>query len=307
MLWFAESIQVNKYRIAFYFTRIFHTQMIRICEHGHYFFLNFIWLIGQINTVSERFTHFCLTINTWQTQAGLIGRKYDFRLCQCLTIHTVKFVNDFFTLLDHRHLILASRNSRGTECSDICCLADRITEETYRNAGFKLFLLNLRFYSWISLNSGYCNQIHIIKRQFRQFRNHGLDKNGCFLRIDTACQIIQRYLNNVLTNFLRMLRIISQCLSICYHNINFIIQSGILQTNSFFQWSHIMSDMKAACRAITCQNNFTHFCYSFTYLVLYDTKALSSTEGTFFILLHMVNKHFTNSVCFFFLPVYVIV
>ena len=49
----AECIQINEYRIAFYLSRIFHAQVVRICEHGHYFLLNNIFFIRKIDTVSK--------------------------------------------------------------------------------------------------------------------------------------------------------------------------------------------------------------------------------------------------------------
>ena len=45
---FAESIQINKYRIAINISRILNTKMIRIREHGHNLLLNLICLIGKI-------------------------------------------------------------------------------------------------------------------------------------------------------------------------------------------------------------------------------------------------------------------
>ena len=54
----AECIQINKYRVAINISRILNTKMIRIREHGHNLLLNLICLIGKINAVSKRFTHF---------------------------------------------------------------------------------------------------------------------------------------------------------------------------------------------------------------------------------------------------------
>ena len=229
VFWFAESIQVNKYRVAINISRILNTKMIRIREHGHNLLLNLICLIGKINAVSKRFTHFCLTVNTWQTQARLVGRKYDLWLCKRLTIYCVKLVYDLFALLQHRKLILANRNCCCAESRDICCLADRIAEESNRNAGFEITHLDLRFHSRVTLNTGHCNQIHIIEGKLCKLRNHGLDENCGFLRINPASQIIKCYLDNILTNLLRVLCVISKRLGIRDHNINLVIISGILK------------------------------------------------------------------------------
>ena len=141
---------------------------------------------------------------------------------------------NLLTLLKHWELILTYRHCCCTKCGNICRLTDRIAEETNRNAGLEISHLNLSFYSWIPLYTGYRNQIHIIKSQLCQFRNHGLDKDRGFLRINSTCQIVKRHVHNILAHLLRMLRIISQRLCVCDHNINFIIISGILEFYSFF-------------------------------------------------------------------------
>ena len=132
-------------------------------------------------------------------------------------------MNNFLTLLKHRKLIFTYRYMRCTKSCDICGLADRITEESNRNAGFKITLFNFRFNCRIALHTCYSNQIHIIKSQLCQLRNHGLNKNIGFFRVKSTCQIIQCNLQNILANFLRMFCIICKCLCICDHNINLVI------------------------------------------------------------------------------------
>ena len=87
-------------------------------------------------------------------------------------------MHDLTALLDHRHLVLASRNSGGLECGDIGRLADRVGKETYWNACFKVTHLDLRFNGWVSLKTGNGNQIHIVETELGQLRNHGLDEDG---------------------------------------------------------------------------------------------------------------------------------
>ena len=132
-------------------------------------------------------------------------------------------MNDLLALLKHWKLILTYRYMGCTESCDICCLTDRIAEETNRNAGLKITLLDLRFNSRITLYTRYCYQIHIIESKLCKLRHHGLDKNIGFLRIKSACQIVQCNLKDVLTNLLRMFCIIGKCLCICDHNINLVI------------------------------------------------------------------------------------
>ena len=63
----AEGIQIDKYRISLYTTRILNTKMVRICKHGHDLFLYNIFFIRQIDAVSERFTHLSLSVNSRKT------------------------------------------------------------------------------------------------------------------------------------------------------------------------------------------------------------------------------------------------
>ena len=111
------------------------------------------------DAVSERFAHFGFSINTWKTETSFIGRKDDLRFCKSLTVYSIEFVNDLFTLLEHWKLIFSNRNSSSTECSDICSLADRIAEESNRNACFEITHLDLRFNCRVTLYTCYSNKV----------------------------------------------------------------------------------------------------------------------------------------------------
>ena len=118
-------------------------------------------------------------------------------------------MHDLTTLLDHRHLVLTNRNSGSLECSDVGCLADRIAEEAHRNACLEVTHLDLRLYGWVSLKAGNRNQIHVIKAELGQLRNHGLDEDGRLLRVKAAGKVIQRNLNDVVAYLLRMFCVVS--------------------------------------------------------------------------------------------------
>ena len=42
----AESLQVDKHRIALHLSRILNTQMVRVCEHAHDFLLHILLCVG---------------------------------------------------------------------------------------------------------------------------------------------------------------------------------------------------------------------------------------------------------------------
>ena len=231
----AECIEISKYGISLDLARVGDLDVIRVGVHAHDFFLDLIRLLGQVNAVSERFTHLRFSVDTRQTSAGIILRQHNLRLHKCLAINRIEFVDDLLCLLDHRHLILSNRNGRCLECSDVGCLADRVGEESNRDARLKVSHLDLRFYGWVSLQSGNRNEIHIIKRKLAQFRNLRLDKDGALFRIKSAGKVIQCYLQNVLAHLLRVVRIVGQRLCICNHDVNFIEFTGVLQLHAAAQ------------------------------------------------------------------------
>ena len=223
-----ECVQIDEYRVAFHFSGILHTDVVRISEHGHDLGSDIFRFVGQVDAVAKGFAHFCLTVDTRQTQAGLVAWQDDLWLSQGLAVYAVELVYDFFTLFDHRHLVFTYRYTCGTESGDVSGLADRITEESNRDAGFEVSHLDLSFYSRVTLYTGYGNQIHIVESQLSQFRDHGLNENRGFLRVQTTGKIIECYLHDVLTNFLRVFCVIGQCLRIGDHNIDFVIVAGVL-------------------------------------------------------------------------------
>ena len=115
---------------------------------------------------------------------------------------------NLLALLEHWKLIFANRNSSSAECSDICSLADWIAEESNRDACLKITHLDFRFNCRITLYTCHSNKVHIIESKLCKLRNHGLDKDSGFLRINAACKIIQGDLKDVLANFLRVFSVI---------------------------------------------------------------------------------------------------
>ena len=241
-----EGFQIDEYRVAVYLSRILHAEMIRVGEHGHDFLLYVLCFIGKIDAVSERLAHFCFAVDTGQTQAGLVGRKDDLRIGQGLAVYGVELVNDLLTLLQHGQLVFAYRYMGSTESRDICSLADGIAEEADRNAGFEITHQDLCLYGRVSLYAGYRYQIHVIEGQLGELGDHGLDKDRGFIRINAAGQIIQSDLNDILTDFLRMLCVVGERLGVCNHNVDLIVLAGVLELYTLRKRTHVMTDMKAA-------------------------------------------------------------
>ena len=125
--------------------------MVRVGEHGHDFLFHHIGFIGEVDAVSQGFAHLCLTVDTRETQARLVGGKDDLGIGQGLAVYGVELVNDLFTLLQHGHLVLAYGYMGSAESGDISSLADGVAEEADGNAGFEITLYDLRLYRGVSL------------------------------------------------------------------------------------------------------------------------------------------------------------
>lgn len=190
-------------------------------------------------------------------------------------------MHDFAALFQHRFLVFANRHARRMESRNIGSLADRIAEEAQRYAGIKVLLFDFGLDGRVALHAGYRDKIHIISRQFKKCRHQGLYKNRSFFGVDSYTQIIECYLQYVLTYFFRILGIISQCLSIGNHKVNLIKFSGVLQGNAVSQRTDIMTYMEMTRRTIPRKNNLFHvnnsslrlrtsnFRAKFSYLLIY--------------------------------------
>ena len=83
-----------------------------------------------------------------------------------------------------------------------------VAEESNRDACLEITHLDLGFNCRVTLYTCYSNKVHIIKSKLCKLRNHGLDKDSGFLRINATCKIIQGNLKDVLANFLRVFSVI---------------------------------------------------------------------------------------------------
>ena len=218
----ATGIQVNEDGIAFHLSRILHSQMIGISEHGHNLLLHFLFGIRQINTVSERFAHLGLTVGTRKAKAGLVVRKKDGRFHKRLSVHRIEFVHDLLGLLNHGRLIFAHRHGCCLESGNIRRLTDGIGEKTDRKTRFKIAQLDFRLHCRITLKSGDCYQVHVVKGHFAKFGHLRLDEQNGFFRVQPASQIIQSHFDDVLAYLFRIVRIVRQGLGISNHDVNFV-------------------------------------------------------------------------------------
>ena len=265
----AEGIQVSKYGIAFNLTRVLYAQMVGVGVHALHFFLNLVGGIGKVDTVAQRLAHLGFSVRTRQAQTGCIVRQKDFRLHQRVAVDEVEAAYDFTGLFNHRFLVFADGNGGGAERCNVRGLADGVGEEPYRNTRFKVAHLDFRLYRRVALQARYGDKVHIIESQFAQFRYLRLDEDGTLRRVQSASQIVEGYLDNVLTYFFRILHVVCQCLRIGDEHECLVIQSGVLQLHSASQRAYIMSDVQASCGAVAREDDFffCHICIYYFFLI----------------------------------------
>ena len=173
-------------------------------------------------------------------------------------------MHDLAALLQHGHLILTGRHSGGTERRDIRCLADGVGEEAHRDAGLEVPHLDLALHGGVALQAAHRDQIHIIEAQLCQLRHHGLDEDVDLVGVQTAGQIVQCHLQDVLADLLRVIGIVRQGLRVSDHNIDLVELAGVLQAHALLQRANIVANMQAARGTVAGQNDLFHCDFSFS-------------------------------------------
>ena len=268
-----EGVQVGEDGVALDLARVLHPQVVGIGIHTHHLLLHFIGRVGEVDAVAQRFRHLGLAVRTGQTQAGRVVGQQNSRHDECFSIYGVEFMDDFARLFDHRFLILADRYGRGLESGDIRGLADRVGEESYRNtlALRSLFFvafgeaaqLDFGLHRRIALQTGYGHQVHVVESQLAEFRHLRLDEERRLRGIQSAREIVEGDLEDVLPHFFRVVRIIGQRLGVGDHDEYFLEFARILQLHAAAQRTYVMSQVEFAGRTISGEYDFSHQLKSF--------------------------------------------
>ena len=183
---------------------------------------------------------------------GLILGDHGSGHDQCLAVCAVELLDDLPGLLDHGQLVLSDRNDRRVKSCDIGSLGNRISEETCRQSLVcKSAHLHLRFYSGIAGEAGCRDKVHIIKSQRMQRRKSGLHTDRRLGRIDSHRQIVQYYVDDVVSDLSGVVRIVGQRLVIGDQNIDLVEFAGILELYASLQRSDIVTEMQPSRRAVT--------------------------------------------------------
>ena len=254
----AESVQIDEHGVALHLAGVLHPQVVGVGVHGHDLLLDVLGLIRQVDAVAQALAHLGLAIDAGQAQAGGILGQHDLRHGQGLAVDGVELVHDLAALLQHGHLILTGRHSSGTERRDIRCLADGVGKEAHRDAGLEVPHLDLALHGGVALQAAHRDQIHIIEAQLGQLRHHGLDEDVDLVGVQTAGQIVQCHLQDVLADLLRVIGVVRQGLRVSDHNIDLVELAGVLQAHALLQRANVVANMQAARGTVAGQNDLFH-------------------------------------------------
>ena len=261
MLIAAEGIEIGEYGVALDVARVADLKVERVGVHALDLCPELVGGIRKVDAVAQGLAHLGLSVGSRQTEAGGIGREHDLRLDQGLSVGGVEFAHDFAGLLDHRCLILADRHCGSLEGGDIGGLADRIAEEAYRGAGLVVTLvrigetphLDLGLDGRIALEPLDGHQIVVEEGELGEFADLGLDEDGGLGRVESAREIVQCHLDDVLPDLFRIVGIVSEGLRVSNHNEYLVEQSAFLKLDSPSEGAHKMADMEPSRRTVACK------------------------------------------------------
>ena len=263
MLGTREDIEIGEDRIALDLAGIFDADMVGVGVHRHDLLLHLRRRIGDVDTIAKGFRHLRLAVRAGKTHRRLLRGEQALRLDERLAVDLVELAHDLARLLQHRLLIFAHGDGRRLKCRDVRRLADRIGEEAHRDARLKVAHLNLRLDRRIALQARNRHEIHIVSRHLEELRHFGLHEHHGLRWIKSACHVVERDFDDILTNLLGIVHIVGQCLRIGDHDVYFIVLARILQLNAPLERADVMSEMKPPRRTVACQYDFLHAKASF--------------------------------------------
>ena len=268
----AECVEIGEHAVAFEVTRVVNTQVCWVGVHAAHLLPYIFGRVAQIYAVAETLAHLCIAVGAWQTQASLVVGEHDFWFHEHFTVGVVETVHQFAGLLNHWALVLTGRHDVGLEEGDVGSLAHRVAEEAHRNAfalsgcfGSLLVLLaetthfDFRLNGRVALKARHAYQVHQVGGEFAQFRDLALNEKRALFWVKSGGEVVERHFYNVLTDFLRVVGIVGECLNIGHKHKHAVVVALILQLYAATERTHIMADMEFACWTVASKNYFSHF------------------------------------------------
>ena len=198
--------------------------------------------VREIDTVAEALRHLLLAIRTGQTTSRHVLRQHDIGFREHLCIDLVKTASELTRHLQHRLLILTDGHRGRLEQQNIRSLRHGVAEETEGHAlAFEATHLDLRLHRRIALNARDTDEVHQIGSQLSQFRNLTLDKEHALLGVKACGQVVEGHLDDVLSDLLGVVSIISEGLHIGHKHEHTVIIARILQLDTTAQRANVVS------------------------------------------------------------------
>ena len=171
----------------------------------------------------------------------------------------VEACNEFARQLNHRCLIFACWHCCGFESSNISSLRNGVAEEAeWDRVVFETTHLYLCFHCRVALYAAHANNVHEVGCKLAYFGNTALNIKRTLVRVETCRKIIEGNLNNILSDFFRIIGIICQSLYVGHKYKHAVVVAFVLKLHATAQTSNIVSQVEFARRAVTCQYNFSH-------------------------------------------------
>jgi hypothetical protein len=132
-------------------------------------------------------------------------------------------------------ILLPDGHGSGAEGGNVRCLADGVGEETYGDACLEITHLDFGLYRRVALQAAHGHQVHVVEGQLAEFRYLGLDEDGALRRVQSASQVVQCHLDDVLAHLFWILHIVRQRLCVGDEDEGLVVQAGVLQFHSSSQ------------------------------------------------------------------------
>ena len=231
----AECVQICKDGVALEIARLIHAHTRRTVRHLLHLLPYVCSRVGEIDAVAERLRHLLLAVRSREAACRSVLRQHDVRLDEHLAVYGVEAANQLACHLNHRLLILSCRHRSGLEERDVGSLADGIAEEAKRNVGLKVAHLYLGLHGRVALHTRHGDEVHEVCGEFGELRNLALDEERTLRRVETCREIVESHLNDVLTDFLRIVRIVGQGLNVSHEHKHTVEVASVLKFHAAAQ------------------------------------------------------------------------
>ena len=231
----AERFEIGEDSIALQMAGFVHTHAGFSVRHLLHLLPYLSSRVAQIDAVAQALAHLLLAVGAGQTACRSVLGEHDFGFYQNGSIGLVETAYQFACHLQHGLLVFTGWYCGGFEQGDISSLAHGITEEAQGDVGLKIAHLDFGLHRGVTLYARYGDEVHQIGGQFGQFRNLALHEDGTLGRIQTCCEIVEGYLNEVLANLFRVVGIVGECLYVGHKHKHLVEVSLFLQLDTTAQ------------------------------------------------------------------------